>query len=110
MFKRIITVIAAAMVVLSLAVMPAAAAERQQYLGGWLMDDQTDPSVKAEIFDDGTMYVVFSDAPGTGYYYNYFVFEDTMYVYEGDEIISAFSMEKADQLRDIDQRTWTRYY
>lgn len=98
------------MVVLSLTVMPAAAAERQDYLGGWLMDEQTDPSVKVEIFNDGTMYLVFSDAPNVGYYYNYFVHNGTMYVYDGDEIISTFDMENPDQLRDLDQRTWTRFY
>ena len=65
-----------------------------------------------EIFDDGTMYVVYSDEPNVGHYFTYVIADDGSLVAlnQNDEIVTAFGMYNYNMLLDYDGNAWTRTY
>ena len=112
MFKKIRTAAAALLVLVALAAVPVMAAQpaNKGYIGGWVAQD-TDPGVRMEVFEDGTMYYVFGDAQNTGYYYNYFVDSDgCLCIYDDSSIIDAYAMLNQNQLLDYGGLVWNRMY
>ena len=112
MLKKIRTAVAFVLILAALAAVPAMAAKpaAKGYTGGW-MAENTDPSLRMEIFDDGTMYYVFGDEENTGYYCSYFVDGDgSLCVYEKNSIVDAYAILNQNQLLDYQGLVWNRMY
>ena len=92
-------VIAVLLIAAMFSITAHAAAPKSPYVGGW-------------IFDDGTMYVVYSDEPNVGHYFTYVIADDGSLVAldQNDEIVTAFGMYNYNMLLDYDGNAWTRTY
>ncbi|MBQ2627848.1 MAG: hypothetical protein IJG17_08680 [Eubacterium sp.] len=104
-------VIAVLLIAAMFSITAHAAAPKSPYVGGWNTKvESLDATV--EIFDDGTMYVVYSDEPNVGHYFTYVIADDGSLVAlnQNDEIVTAFGMYNYNMLLDYDGNAWTRTY
>ena len=104
-------VIAALVMTAMLSITAHAAAPKNPYIGGWTTKVEN-VTANIDVFDNGTVCVVFSDDPSTGTYYNYVIAEDGSLVVFTDEseMIGAYGMYNPNMLLDYDGRAWTRTY
>ena len=112
MLRKIRTAVAAVLVLVALAAIPAMAAQPagKGYTGGWKAEN-TDPSIRMEVFDNGTMYYVFGDEDNVGHYCSYFIDKDgSLCVYENNSIVDAYGMLNQNQLLDYQGLVWNRMY
>ena len=111
MLRKIRTAVAAVLILVALAAIPVMAAQPagKGYTGGWKIEN-TDPGIRMEIFNNGTMYYVIEDEENVGHYCEYVCKDGRLYVIEDNAMIDAYVMMNQNQLKDYEGFTWNRLY
>ena len=104
-------VIAALVMTAMLSITTHAAAPKNPYVGGWTTKVEN-ITTNVDVFDDGTLCVVFADDPRTGYYYNYIIDENGVLIAysEDHEMVAAYGMYGPNMILDYDGQAWSRTY
>jgi len=80
------------------------------YEGAWVMVMDDGSQIRMDIFNDGTVQIVYPDDPGTGYLHEYVFWDDGELVVldDGSAILFAVALYDWNTMADTDGDFWYR--
>ena len=81
------------------------------YVGSWVLELIPDGTVRVEILENGSMYIILPDDPGTGYIYEYIIgYNGELIALNGSEMVFGATIFDAGTMVDYDGNVWVRNY